>query len=123
MSCVFAAKKWNLEVQPDVPSGTNYSRRDNYGNYLTVSNVNILVHSKNSKNPNVKMDVSILNNEKVRARTSSKTHTFSNGSPVTVMSISWDDDLHTNADTLMPDGDLTIVCDLSLLGSVENSSV
>ena len=43
-------KKWNLEVQPDVPSGTNYSRYDNYGNYLTVSNVNILVHSKNWKN-------------------------------------------------------------------------
>ena len=115
-------QKWKLEVQPDV---TNYSRNTNYnyGNNMTVNNVNILVHSKNSKNLNVKMDVSILNNEKVRARTSSTTHTFSNGSSVTVMSISWNDDLHTNADTLMPDGDLTIVCDLSLLGSVENSSV
>ena len=115
-------QKWKLEVQPDV---TNYSRNTNYnyGNNMTVNNVNILVHSRNSKNLNVKMDVSILNNEKVRARTSSTTHTFSNGSSVTVMSISWNDDLHTNADTLMPDGDLTIVCDLSLLGSVENSSV
>ena len=111
--------KWMLEVKPDVME-ENYDSF--YRSYISNIKVKVLLHSKNMSNLATRVNVSILNTEQLRDRSSSRTHTFTNESSVEMLNIKWTD-FEENSATLMPNGNLTIVCDLTLLGSVSNSSV
>ena len=99
---------WMLEVNPD-SFDCGYSTRY----------VRIWVHNKNARNLRAKIDVSILNSQKIRYGTCSKSDTFSNNSKIEM----WKNSI-TTVDNWIPDGgDLTIVCDIAILGLVSTSQV
>jgi len=93
---------WMLEVEQDVRYGY----------------VKIWAHNKVGKNLRVKIDVSVLNRQNLRNLTISKSHTFNNVSKIDVWNYSTSD-----IDRMLPNGDLTIICDITILGLVSTSSV
>ena len=95
---------WMLEVNPDA------------GEYSTRY-VRIYLHNKNATNLRVKMDVSLLNTQKVRSWTSSKSETSNTNSRIEMWCYSTGD-----LDRMIV-GDLTIVCDVTILGLVATSPV
>lgn len=99
---------WMLEVEPD--AGDRYSH---------IRNVTIWVHNKNARNLRVKIDVSVLSSPRVRAWTKSKSETLNNDSRIEMWSYSTSDVERL----LVGGGDLTIVCDITILGLVATSPV
>ena len=99
---------WMLEVDPE--SGSGPSSRY----------VKIWVHNKSGRNLRAKIDVSVLNRTNVRDLTKSTSHTFINNDSK-IESWSYKTDY---IDRMVTDGgDLTIVCDITILGLVSTSSV
>jgi len=97
---------WMLEVEPDVSDG--YSRY-----------VKIWVHNKNARNLRVKIDVSVLSSPRIRVLTSSKSETLNNDSRIQM----WYRGTSELDCFLVGAGDLTIVCDITILGLVATSPV